>query len=129
MIAHIILSVKDFSVSERFYDLILGEIGFTVDFKDEGHKESAKSYRKGQHNLWIKHINNREHLPFVRDVGLDHVAFSVESRDEVDKLYNLIKRTGVEVTREPSNYPEYTEKYYAFYFRDPNGIPLEICIM
>lgn len=126
IIGHIILNVKDFDKSELFYDKLLTEIGFMIDHIDEGDFEKVKSYRQGEHNLWIRFDRQKESEKFVRNVGLDHIAFEMKSKPEVDKIYELIKKLNVKITREPKKYPEYTETYYAFYFRDPNGIPLEV---
>jgi catechol 2,3-dioxygenase-like lactoylglutathione lyase family enzyme len=129
VIAHIILNVKDFAESEPFYDLVLGQIGFVSDYKEEDEHGAVKSYRKNEHNLWIKYDKAADHHEFVRDVGLDHIALWAKSREQVDRIYEKVKTWNVKITRPPRAYPEYTEQYYAFYFRDPNGIPLEICVM
>ena len=126
IIGHIILNVKDFKQSELFYDRLLTELGFTIDHFDENNFVKVKSYRQNEHNIWIRFDKQNESKQFVRDAGLDHLAFQLKNEMEVDTAYELVKKSGVEITREPRNYPEYTEKYYAFYFRDPNGIPLEI---
>lgn len=126
IIGHIILNVKDFNESELFYDKLLTEIGFEIDHIDEGDFGKMKSYNQGKHNIWIRFDRQKESEKFVRDVGLDHLAFELKSKTEVDKVYELIKKLNVKITREPIKYPEYTDTYYAFYFRDPNGIPLEI---
>jgi catechol 2,3-dioxygenase-like lactoylglutathione lyase family enzyme len=129
MIAHIIINIRDFKESEIFYDSILYRIGFTSDYIEDDEKGSIKSYRKQTHNFWIKYNSESEHHEFVRDVGLDHIAFSVESKIEIDEIYNLVRTLNVKITREPREYPEYSDNYYAFYLRDPNGIPIEICYM
>jgi catechol-2,3-dioxygenase len=126
IIGHIILNVKDFDESELFYDKLLTQIGFMIDHIDEGDFGKVKSYRQGEHNLWIRFDRQKESEKFVRNVGLDHIAFELKSKPDVDKIYELIKKLNVKITREPKKYPEYTETYYAFYFRDPNGIPLEV---
>ena len=126
IIGHIILNVKDFNESELFYDKMLTEIGFEIDHIDEGDFGKMKSYKQGEHNIWIRFDRQKESEKFVRDVGLDHLAFELKSKTEVDKVYELIKKLNVKITREPKKYPEYTDTYYAFNFRDPNGIPLEI---
>jgi catechol-2,3-dioxygenase len=126
IIGHIILNVKDFNQSELFYDKLLTVIGFEIDHVDQGEFGKMKSYKQGEHNLWIRFDRNKESEQFVRDVGLDHLAFELKSTKEVDKVYELIKKLDVKITRKPKKYPEYTDTYYAFYFRDPNGIPLEI---
>lgn len=119
------MNVKDFNESELFYDKLLTEIGFEIDHVDEGDFGKMKSYKQGEHNLWIRHDQQNISNQFVRDVGLDHLAFELKSKSEVDKVYELIKKLNVKITREPKRYSEYTDIYYAFYFRDPNGIPLE----
>ncbi|WP_440880550.1 VOC family protein [Tenacibaculum sp. C7A-26P2] len=126
IIGHIILNVKDFNDSELFYDKLMMELGFKIDHIDQGDFGKMKSYKQAQHNLWIRFDNHKASEPFVRDVGLDHLAFELKTDNEVDKVYELIKKLNVTISREPRKYPEYTGSYYAFYFRDPNGIPLEV---
>lgn len=129
MIAHIILNVMDFAVSERFYDEVLGGIGFVCNHREVENGVSVKSYIKDGHNLWIRYDENSQQNEFVRNVGLDHIALLAGSKDEVDRLFEVVSRLNVVITKEPKYYPEYTDRYYAFYFRDPCGIPLEVCIM
>lgn len=126
IIGHIILSVKDFNESELFYDKLMTELGFEIDHFDQGDFCKMKSYKQAEHSLWIRFDNHKTSEPFVRDVGLDHLAFELQAETEVDKVYELIKKLNIKITREPRKYPEYTDTYYAFYFRDPNGIPLEV---
>jgi len=125
-IGHIILNVSDFTTSEKFYDRILLAIGFVVDYSEITSAWAAKSYRCNEHNIWIKWDGTTACAPFVRCVGLDHIAFDVASKDEVDTLYAELQAAGVYITRPPSHFPEYSPEYYAFYFRDPDQIPLEI---
>ncbi|WP_067618820.1 VOC family protein [Alicyclobacillus acidiphilus] len=129
MIAHIILNVKDFDVSERFYDEVLGGLGFTCNLREVEDGVSVKSYIRDGHNIWIRHDVGSRHHAFVRDVGLDHIALLADSKEKVDELYQAVSALDALVTQAPEFYPEYAEHYYAFYFRDPSGIPLEICTM
>lgn len=126
IIGHIILNVKNFDESEIFYDKLLVKIGFEIHHFEEWNSGKTKSYRQGEHNLWIKYNSNEKSKSFIRNVGLDHLAFQLNSKTEVDKVYNLLKTMSIEITRKPQKYPDYSETYYAFYFRDPNGIPLEV---
>lgn len=123
IIGHLILNVKDFNQSELFYDELLTEMGFEIDHVDQGDYGKMKSYKQGEHNLWIRFDRKKKSEQFVRDVGLDHRAFELKSLTEVDKVYELIKKQDVKITCEPKKYPGYSNTYYAFYFRDPNGIP------
>lgn len=126
IIGHIILNVKDFNRSELFYDKLLTEIGFKIDHIDEGEFGKMKSYKQGEHNLWIRFDRQKKSETFVRNVGLDHLAFELKSKTEVDKAYKFLRKLDAKIMHKPKKYPEYTETYYAFYFRDPDGIPLEI---
>lgn len=125
-IGHIIFNVKAFNESELFYDKLLTELGFAIDHKEEWESGSIKSYKQGEHNLWIKFDETQTSESFVRNVGLDHLAFKLYSETEVDQVYKLVETLNVKITRPPKKYPEYSDNYYAFYFRDPNGIPLEV---
>jgi len=126
IIGHIILNVKEFIESELFYDNLLTEMGFEITHISEEGFGIMKSYKQGEHNLYIRFDRNKESEQFVRNVGLDHLAFELNSEKEVDEIYELVNNLNVKITREPKKYPEYSESYYAFYFRDPNGIPLEV---
>ena len=126
IIGHIILNVKDFVESELFYDSLLQVLGFEIDHSDTGEWGKMKSYKQGEHNLWIRYDSKKDSKEFVRDVGLEHLAFEVKNENEVDEIFEIVKKLDVQITREPKKYPEYTETYYAFFFRDPNDIPLEV---
>ena len=67
-------------------------------------------------------------LPHRRRPGaLHHLAFQAPSRDEVDRLHEEIKRIGGLIVAAPKEYPEYTPAgYFAFFFKDPDGIKYEI---
>jgi catechol 2,3-dioxygenase-like lactoylglutathione lyase family enzyme len=125
-IGHIILNVSNFETSEEFYDRILLEIGFASDYREQNVDWAAKSYRLNEHNIWIKWDADHASSSFVRFPGLDHLAFFVDSKADVDRMYELLEFAKVYITRPPSRYPEYSPEYYAFYFRDPDEIPLEI---
>jgi len=125
-IGHIILNVKHFGKSETFYDKLMTELGFKIVFKINENEYALVSYNQGEHTLWIRCDKKAEHNEFVRDVGLDHLAFLVNSQNDVDCLFEIVRNLDVKITRQPKNYPEYTDTYYAFYFRDPDGVPLEI---
>ena len=126
IIGHIILSVSHFAKSCEFYDALLFPLGFHSDWMEEDASIGIKQYRSGSHTLFIRCDKHREHKEFVRDVGLDHLAIKVGTRTRVDEAFQRIKSVPKVEAKEPKEYPGYSEKYYAFYFRDPDGIPLEI---
>ena len=126
-IGHLILSVSDWDKSAVFYDKLLTTMGFEKRLDHIGEDwGSIRSYHQGEHGVYIQHNADTEYKEFVRNPGIDHLAFRVDNRAEVEELHELVKTLEVKITREPHEYPEYTPKYYAFYFRDPDGIPLEV---
>jgi catechol 2,3-dioxygenase-like lactoylglutathione lyase family enzyme len=59
--------------------------------------------------------------------GLHHVAWGVDSREEVDRMYEVVQRIGAKVLDVPADYPQYNNGggYYAVFFADPDGLKLE----
>lgn len=58
--------------------------------------------------------------------GIHHLAWSVDSRAEVDRVHTLLRDAGVRILDAPTLYPEYSADYYAVFFEDPDGIKLEV---
>jgi catechol 2,3-dioxygenase-like lactoylglutathione lyase family enzyme len=58
-------------------------------------------------------------------VGLHHLAFVADSREQVDERAAWLRERGSEIESGPQEY-EYTPGYYAVFFHDPDGIKLEI---
>lgn len=125
-INHINLSVSNMERSVAFYDKLLFSLGFQPGLNESGEWGAVKGYRAGETELEIIHEKEIEYKPFNRYVGLNHIAFQAESQEKVDEAYKLVKELGVKITRKPKTYPEYSDSYYAFFFRDPDGIPLEV---
>jgi catechol 2,3-dioxygenase-like lactoylglutathione lyase family enzyme len=62
-----------------------------------------------------------------RPGALHHLAFKVESRADVDRLHKELLQIGATIVIPPREFPEYTPSgYYALFFKDPDGIKLEI---
>lgn len=125
-IGHISLAVGDFKKSVKFYDPLMAALGFKVGMAEFSQGEGIKSYHSGAHSLFIKWKRKKGRAPFSRDTGLDHLAFKVGRRSAVDAMFRLVSDSKTMITIPPKAYPEYSGKYYAFYFRDPDGIPLEV---
>lgn len=74
-IAHTILSVSNWEKSVAFYDAALLAMGFEVDLDEKGDWGSIRSYRQGEHALYIQHEPAKEYTKFTRFPGLNHIAF------------------------------------------------------
>jgi len=123
---HIDLTVNDLQRSTRFYERVLGTLGFTL-FKEESPSESA-IFVNGVTSIGIRPPNTaNRNAAFDRyRVGLHHLAFRAARRDDVDALHAWLVAEGYEVSDPPADYPEYGKDYYAVFFPDPDGMKLEL---
>jgi catechol 2,3-dioxygenase-like lactoylglutathione lyase family enzyme len=77
--------------------------------------------------------NDQDHRPRASDARLEITAlsqgsvfcFRVEDRAAVDRVAKRFSELGIECSA-PQLYPEYAPDYYAIFFRDPDGIQLEV---
>jgi len=133
IIDHIQITVKDLKEAEPFYYKFLPILGFDINRKSSGfvaeHEFRVVEYF---HPLLIFAINSPREA-FKEDTihrrkprALHHLAFKAASRAEVDKLYLQIKKIGASIVEEPKSFPQHGEHYYAFFFKDPEGIKYEI---
>ena len=61
-----------------------------------------------------------------RPGSLHHLAFKAKTNEEVDEAYEKIKQIGAEIVEVPKYFPQHGERYYAMFFKDPDGIKYEI---
>jgi catechol 2,3-dioxygenase-like lactoylglutathione lyase family enzyme len=124
-IHHVDLTVEDVERSLAFYLHVLGPLGL---------KEAARypSYRGteevvylsfGDEQLGLRPADGGEHRYY--DVGLEHIAFEVDRRDEVDAAYRRCLEMGANIHHPPENDRD-VEQYYAFFVFDPNGFRVEV---
>ncbi|WP_019499083.1 VOC family protein [Pseudanabaena sp. PCC 6802] len=121
-INHLALTVSNLQYSEDFYNFFLGFMGY-----EQGEKTEHLI-------LWFSHNGvvtispanpsspNQNHDRY--SPGLHHLAFSADSREQVDELYQKLVDRGVEILDTPAEY-DYLPGYYAVYWLDPDGIKLE----
>lgn len=132
-IDHIELTVQDLDRAERFYDALMPLLGLTK----HGGREEFPEFEHieidyGCPDFSVGLVNPRpalkgEEVCRRKPGALHHLAFSADSREEVDALYVQISAIpGVAIVSPPRLYPEYTPDYYAFFFKDTEGIKLEI---
>lgn len=133
IIDHIQITVRDLKEAEKFYDKLMPILGFDLSKKHSGvvpdHDFEVVEYL---HPLLIFAINSPRET-FKSDIihrrkpgSLHHLAFKVDTREEVDKLYPLIQGIGAQIVDSPKYYPQHGENYYALFFKDTEGIKYEI---
>ncbi len=124
LIHHIELYVSNLQESLSFWNWFLLELGY----------ESFQKWDEGQsykiEDTYIVFVQTKEkylHIPYHRSgIGLNHLAFHAESRDQVDFLAEKVKQKGLNMLYE-DRYPYAGgENYYALFFEDPDRIKVEL---
>jgi glyoxylase I family protein len=59
------------------------------------------------------------------DVGIEHIAFRVDTREEVDAAFERCRATGARI-HYPPELDRDVDDYYAFFAFDPDGIRVEV---
>lgn len=123
---HIQLNVSDASKSLPFYKKLFSFLEYKII--DESSEHIGVS--NGTTDFWIIQTEEKhKSVTFHRkNTGINHLAFRVDSKEEVDEFYNhFLKENNVDTLYDtPKMFPEYNKDYYAVYFEDPNQIKLEV---
>lgn len=123
-INHIDLTVADLERSRKFYEPIMRHLGFRSSA--DSPLELVFEAKVGRLSIALHPARDasRDKTHDRYAPGLHHLAFDAASRAEVDGLYQLLKEIGAEILDPPAVY--YPPDYYATFFRDPDGIKLEL---
>lgn len=110
--------------TKHFYDFLLPKLGY------QQFQEWNQGFSYRYEDYYIVFVQTREQYKqqhFTRTAtGLNHLAFSVSSKFEVDSLRLELINLGV-TELYPETYPHASGKNnYAFFFEDPDRIKLEI---
>ena len=88
-IDHLVIRVSDFAKSKRFYDDVLGFLGFKLkyDYAD------AAGWSNGKTLFWIGEADaeGKKHPHRAGNIGFHHYAFELGKRADVDELYAVLK--------------------------------------
>ena len=118
MLHHIDVHVRDLAATSAFFDGLANTLGYRRCGGEPGfvgyETESGGRPRIG-------FIHDPEHR-----AGSMRLAFSVDSRDQVDAMASVARERGARVMEGPGPNPEYGKEYYAVFFEDPDGNRLEV---
>jgi catechol 2,3-dioxygenase-like lactoylglutathione lyase family enzyme len=119
MIDHISIAVRDIKAAEVFYVALLSPLGLT---KLREWPDAAIGYGKKYPEFWI---NRRAGMaPVEADSGL-HICLRAPSAAAVDAFHAAALAGGGASDGAPGLRPEYHERYYAAFVRDPDGNRIE----
>jgi glyoxylase I family protein len=124
-IQHVDLCVSDVARSLAFYREVLGPLGLEedVNFRSYRGTEDIVYLRFGEQNLGLRPADGGRHEYY--GVGLEHLAFEVEHREQVDEAHERCVALGAEI-HFPPEVDDDLEDYYAFFVFDPDGLRIEV---
>ena len=121
---HLGLTITDLDRAVVQWDPVLRALGLETDGRElEG--GIAWSNEHDTELILYRASDPRAEHHSVGRVGWQHLAFALESRAEVDRLHQIAVQAGWASIREPKVFPRFSERYYASFVEDENGIRLE----
>ncbi|WP_399632641.1 VOC family protein [Sporosarcina sp. SG10008] len=123
LLHHIEIYVSDLKRSIDFWGWFLEELGYSP-FQEWGSGQSWKV-----EDTYIVFVQAEERFLDVQyhrcRVGLNHLAFHADSRQQVDEMTKKLKNRGVTILYTKQNPFAGGADYYAVYFEDPDRIKVE----
>lgn len=120
---HTKIAVSNFKKSLPFYKAIFKELGYKQVSSKKDHAGWASLDGYG---VLIAQAKVFKYKYKFDAPGLHHLCLKARSVKQVDRVYQFLRKQRVHIFDEPQKCPEYTDKYYAVYFADPDGIKLEV---
>jgi len=124
-IHHIDLTVGDVERSLEFYFAVLGPVGLREEARFPSYRgtEEVVYLTFGDEWFGLRPADGGEHRYY--HVGVEHIAFQVDTRDEVESAYQRCLDMGANIHFPPEEDKD-VEGYYAFFVFDPDGIRIEV---
>lgn len=121
--AHVILTVSDFERAKRFYSHLMPQLGLENVFDGDrlcyfvGARTAIGIQPCAPEYAGERFVQSR--------IGLHHICLRARSREDVDKVYDLLLEMNAEIVS-PAKEGGWAPGYYYVLFEDPDGIRLEV---
>jgi hypothetical protein len=119
LIDHVDFRVGDLPAARRVIDPLMQALGQGVASEEGGCVCYCRERRGAS---FFSLVLDAEHR-----VNRSRVAFCARSRDEVDRLAEVVRSAGAQRLEGPRFCREYSDRYYAAFFEDTEGNRYEIC--
>jgi catechol 2,3-dioxygenase-like lactoylglutathione lyase family enzyme len=124
---HLDLAVADVERSLHFYLTLLGPLGVKELYRFPTYRGTEEvvylGVGRGTQAIGFRRADGGAHR--YHDVGIEHIAISVDSREEVDAVYERAVEIGAQIhfpVEEDRDIPG----YWALFVFDPDGFRLEV---
>ncbi|MBM6628542.1 VOC family protein [Mammaliicoccus vitulinus] len=123
-IHHLEIYVDDLIKTRNFYEELLKTLGYQL-YQEW---ENGFSFKlKGVYIVFVKVEEEYKEYDYHRKrIGLNHLAFGVKNKSEVDTITNVLINKGISILYKDKHPYAGGPEHYAVYFEDPNRIKLEI---
>ena len=117
-LAHVNIYVRDVERSHRWYEDLLGL--HTYDYRP-GAAAFMSADEEESHEIALMQVGADAPLQSPHQVGLNHMAWRVESLDDLKEFYHRLKARGVPIAHVSDHGIS-----LGIYFRDPDGNGIEV---
>lgn len=127
-IQHVDLAVADVERSLGFYRMLLEPLGLTEYDRGPTYRgtEEVIYLRFGRSFLGLRPADGGSYRHY--DVGIEHLAFQVDTHEEVVEAHERCVSAGASIHSPPEEHyvDSDQEDYYSFFAFDPDGIRVEV---
>jgi catechol 2,3-dioxygenase-like lactoylglutathione lyase family enzyme len=121
MLHHVSVGVTDVARAARFYDAVLGALGYKR-VADYSPAAIAYGESKDKPEFWVG-LPHNQGLPSVGNGT--HVGFIAKSKAQVEKFHEEALKAGGSNGGEPGPRPDYGPAYYGSFIYDLDGNKIE----
>ncbi|MBF0777146.1 VOC family protein [Streptococcus cuniculi] len=124
MLHHIEINVSNLAKSRLFYDRLFEDLGY----ERYQEWEAGFSYRyKSTYLVFVQTEEVYQEAPYHRkQTGLNHIAFCLPTKAQVDALRERLRADGVPLLYDGSYPYAGGANHYAVFFEDPDRIKIEV---
>jgi glyoxylase I family protein len=128
---HVSITVGDLDNAMKFYQPFLEFLGYEIwdEIRDPNGQRLRVTVNRGNGaglNIWEAKLEFAAHPFEVYEVGLHHIAFNTDTREQVDEASALVKRLGAQILDGPGEFPYDPAGWYAVYFFGPDQLKFEV---
>ena len=117
VIDHVILPVRDYEASKRFYEWALRPLGFVLMLDWREGRRAWFGITGSPSSLWVAESDA---------AGTLELCLGAEQPEAVDAFHAEALGAGGRSSWEPGIRPEFNRDYYAARIRDPDGNTIEV---
>jgi catechol 2,3-dioxygenase-like lactoylglutathione lyase family enzyme len=126
VVGHVGIEVSSLSRSKKFYEVLLGGLGFKIIMDSE----DGVGFSNQNFQVWLGELRDsrvKRGAPTGEEfVVMDHLAILVHDKGAVDAAEREMKKNGFEALFPCEEHPQFEPGYYAVSFCDPDNYVIEI---